>query len=1434
MKRPRAVQILILILLIALTALGIWPLQHFISQRMEYLKSEAISFLERTTGRQIRYNSVSPSVLRYLEINRMRILSDGNENEDLLVISRIRVYYNIFKLLGRNPGQAFSRVSIEDSTLTIDLVEDQDLIDLIRKLSSQLLSGGNGNGEVNLVLSGRNMNLSITKNDASVSVTDLFFDLSTRAEKPEVELSGDVSCTLPQLGALAKNLSASLKLSGTFSRDMSEATLKPSISELKSGDLTLAAQTYQLSLSEGSWHLTKVQDRLPLDFSMSYQPADGVIKASFAAAGFAPRSLLEYSGNQGALAKFRGFLDATVSGRGNAEYDLESGDLGYQGQLDLVLPGSIGPFSNIKAAGGFEGDLKKVTLSKVKVATDQGSVEFNGTSMLSPILPSGTVRVTDLVWPLQRPVSGSFVLSAGTDRIEVSSDGLDIGGIALRSLGAAITISNDRVGFTTGFEVGKGEPGRIDAEGSVGLGKSPEVEISDVSVSNLPLSLLIDLAGIENSADVLPREILGMKIDAGAFVQSAAGRYLFSVPTFTARTPGGNSVTARITGNNNSVTVSDLELTWGEITLTGGTTLDITDLDNLKIRVSLNMFDTAYSLEGVLKERNRFVFTGSYGLNGSIARNDPGISIELHTVDLPVRYKDINFNAALNITGSYVDNDNWNLVSEESSFGPVALPMLGEIRTVFSGSVTPTLITANQIRILDQYSELAGTGQLEYSISRADAFAGKVTLENSAEGERYEAEFTLKDDEIDAKAKVTGGMLQRIGNFPVSGRVSGEITAKGPLSFPDLSASFSLENGVFAGDSITASADVTLDEEQLKLEKLNLDYVSSRIRDGSGSLEFQNGAFSLVGGFSSSFRDRIVTSDLLISGAFDEAFGRDELKTLGKRDFRGTVRAGNISFGDEHPEDWVFDVVRYSDGLTVNGGPHNGMKLVTKSDKSFILELTDPLPIIGTARGVITEGKIDAELVVSNLDMEGMESILVIPFFNITSGKAYGSLLVSGRLNDPDIYGDLYGRDLLAKVRVVPETIGPFTAQLSFNGKTLSINRTLLPAGAAQVYGTADFTLDHWLPTTFEIQLTTASDPGIHIKNNFGRVDTDGYGRGDLRISGDPFAIELTGKLVVSNGSVIIGAPPPPGGGGTPVIADIQLVTGKKVVFLWPNRSLPILTAYADTGQQVKIQTNPLIDSLEIDGEVDVKSGEVFYFQRGFRITEGKVVLKEDQNSVDPHISVRAETRDVSDAGEEVRIYLVIDNQPFSQFKPRFESTPPMSQTEIYAALGQNLREDMGGDFYGLSSALLITSDIFSQFGVVRSLEQRVRDLLNLDLFSIRTHILQNVLSERLIPADSGLVPGNPSASRYLDNTTLFLGKYFGNDIFLEAMVRLRVNEALLSNTNAGDDLYVDSEIRLEWKTPLFLLELSLLPDISDPLSSIQRAKLGLSWDIWY
>ena len=110
---------------------------------------------------------------------------------------------------------------------------------------------------------------------------------------------------------------------------------------------------------------------------------------------------------------------------------------------------------------------------------------------------------------------------------------------------------------------------------------------------------------------------------------------------------------------------------------------------------------------------------------------------------------------------------------------------------------------------------------------------------------------------------------------------------------------------------------------------------------------------------------------------------------------------------------------------------------------------------------------------------------------------------------------------------------------------------------------------------------------------------------------------------------------------------------------------------------------------------------------------------------------------------------------------------------------------------------------------------------------------MQNILSERLIPDEDSFAGSAPSIGKYLDNTTLFLGKYFGEDLFLEALIQIST-ENRLTGSGLGEGLVVDSEVSLEWKTPLFLLELSVLPDFTDLFSSITNTSLGFSWEFSY
>ena len=274
------------------------------------------------------------------------------------------------------------------------------------------------------------------------------------------------------------------------------------------------------------------------------------------------------------------------------------------------------------------------------------------------------------------------------------------------------------------------------------------------------------------------------------------------------------------------------------------------------------------------------------------------------------------------------------------------------------------------------------------------------------------------------------------------------------------------------------------------------------------------------------------------------------------------------------------------------------------------------------------------------------------------------------------------------------------------------------------------------------------------------------------------------------------------------LIVDLDLTAGKRIEFLWPSVTFPVLRTYATRGSKLFISVSRDTMELIIKGDVGLKGGEVFYFDRNFYFKEGVISFNEIGGGFDPRVTMRAEVREKDENGEEVKIYLTTKNNRLSEFSPVFSSIPNKNELEIVALLGGPIQNQLAESGLG-GSALLLSSEIISQFGILRPFEQRVRQALGLDLFSIRTQIIQNVIlgevlrinkdpeSERLDKRTSG---------EYLENTTISFGKYIGNDLFVETIIRFTEGGSYGLNT--------ELLISLEWPTPFFDLEWVISPSV--------------------
>jgi hypothetical protein len=95
-------------------------------------------------------------------------------------------------------------------------------------------------------------------------------------------------------------------------------------------------------------------------------------------------------------------------------------------------------------------------------------------------------------------------------------------------------------------------------------------------------------------------------------------------------------------------------------------------------------------------------------------------------------------------------------------------------------------------------------------------------------------------------------------------------------------------------------------------------------------------------------------------------------------------------------------------------------------------------------------------------------------------------------------------------------------------------------------------------------------------------------------------------------------------------------------------------------------------------------------------------------------------------------------------------------------------------------------------------------------MFSARTQFLQNyILDMALVSSEDR----DTNILNYLNNTTLFMGKYITPDLFIESMLSTSYNKNKTENNGIDFALFIGVELR----SPLFNIRAEINPDILKP-----------------
>ena len=129
----------------------------------------------------------------------------------------------------------------------------------------------------------------------------------------------------------------------------------------------------------------------------------------------------------------------------------------------------------------------------------------------------------------------------------------------------------------------------------------------------------------------------------------------------------------------------------------------------------------------------------------------------------------------------------------------------------------------------------------------------------------------------------------------------------------------------------------------------------------------------------------------------------------------------------------------------------------------------------------------------------------------------------------------------------------------------------------------------------------------------------------------------------------------------------------------------------------------------------------------------------------------------------------------------------------------------------------------------ISDFEHIVCNTFQLDLFSIKTQVLQNIVIETLSNSQFQTLLANPIV-RYFDNFSVFLGKKIYNDVFLQAKFQLLMGEQYISSFLLTDDIGLDIELSLEWKNPLCILTLVTDPYGLQLVQLFDALNIEFSW----
>ena len=945
-------------------------------------------------------------------------------------------------------------------------------------------------------------------------------------------------------------------------------------------------------------------------------------------------------------------------------------------------------------------------------------------------------------------------------------------------------------------------------------------------------------SGIVSSASFMNKgNLKNSYIDTDIFMQTDFNNIIYNAPNIVL-TFGESSGKFAVSGTDKRLTLSEGLIYFDKDNeLFISSNVNFSNPMDLFFDLKAGFKDLSWNVEGQVLDRSTLIVRDPNGLNiygnssntgelsGYIEGKDYPFLVNTQTVYLnfysTLRYTSVNF---------------WNLDINRFTVRNISTGSSEEIIRI-SGSADQDGANFKEIVYTDSVGTLSGGADFSWD-SKFSYIEFLVNISDGRDaGEYYYLDGIVKDDHVKLKASVSELHLNRFykNSNPLLVSADMDITWDSIESFnADIDVK-SLRTRI-DNDVILASVGVNLNNDELLVRNLRLDFGGIKGILPEFKLSRTEGIAKAKAQISGIALQKVLESRIDIDFNFMQVNSWFEIAQV-IEEFNGTILLANVQYGDLKQDSIAFNFNGSKGALSVYGGIRNMLRLEMESDGTFYAGLSSPFPIQGTVIGTYNKGNINAACSNFFLDLSSLYSLVGKPDdFNILGGHVTGSMEFVGPVLNPEMNGSGVGSSMRCSV---PGYISEDICLVPFSVIAQGYEMTFGPVTAAVGNGGSEisgwFLFENWAPVEIGLDINIPMQTPVPYNFNITGFLAEGNASGNLLINvniNETF-IDIKGNIFTNDADLgmnmeELSSGQENGNSKFNTNVDMKITTGSMVEFVWPLNN-PIIRANPVMGTVIYITSDTEAGQFSLNSDVKLRSGEIFYVNRNFFIRHGNIVFKETESSFNPIFSARADIRDRVDAGPVV-ISMIVNNQPLLDFIPRFESNPSISQLEIYSILGQNFGVAQGEDnseqaqrFLLSSTAdvlthLIGTSDVLSQFVFFRQFERQVRDTVGFDMFSVRTRFIQNLAVTGVSGALNTSRQGQPNVDRdvrsgslgnYFDNTSVFIGKYIGQHMFISYMGTLKYDE----NSDVLGGVRFEQDIGIELDSPFVNIRWDFFPN---------------------